>query len=104
MFHDAGRALDVARQRLQGFVQHPQRHARYAAKVLLKYKLLEWQQLPLEQVQAWCAQTPYMGMLHAQYFDDQPWSAWLHLLLQELVGSGAAVLELQDGIAILRNH
>lgn len=104
MFHDAGRALAVARQRLQGFVQHPQRHARYAAKVLLKYKLLEWQQLPLEQVQAWCAQTPYMGMLHAQYFDDQPWSAWLHLLLQELVGSGAAVLEQQDGIAILRNH
>lgn len=62
----------TARKRLQGFIQSPPRHhARYAAKVLLKYKLLEWQQLPLQQVQDWCINTPYVSMLHAQHFAAQ---------------------------------
>lgn len=42
-FTDVGAALVLAQSRLQSFVQSPERHARYAAKVLIKYKLLEWQ-------------------------------------------------------------
>ena len=104
MFSDAATALATARRRLQQFMQQPERHARYAAKVLLKYKLLEWQQLPLPQVWAWCQQTPYVGMLHARYFAAQPLQAWLEALVQELVNSGAATLERVDGTPVLSNR
>lgn len=103
MFSDVKAALAIARQRLQGFVQQPERHARYAAKVLLKYKLLEWQQLPVHEVQDWCLQTPYIGMLHAQYFAEQGVMEWLNGLISELERSGAAAREMRDGIAVLSN-
>lgn len=104
MFNDVQAALAVARQRLHNFVQQPMRHARYAAKVLLKYKLLEWQRLPLQHVKDWCEQTPYLNMLHAQYFADQTLQDWLQTLIQELIASGAAALELADGTPMLCNR
>lgn len=104
MFSDVATALQTARLRLQGFMQQPQRHARYAAKVLLKYKLLEWQQSPLQAVQDWCLHTPYIGMLHAQYFADQPLLQWLGTLIEELVRSGAAAQETLDGVPVLSNR
>jgi glyoxylase-like metal-dependent hydrolase (beta-lactamase superfamily II) len=104
LFTDVAAALARARQRLQGFIAQPERHARYAAKVLLKYKLLEWQQLPLDQVHAWCQQTPYLGLLHARYFDAQSPAQWVESLVQELVASQAAALEVRDGIPLLLNR
>jgi glyoxylase-like metal-dependent hydrolase (beta-lactamase superfamily II) len=61
VFTDAARALDGARKRLDGFVRNPAKHALYAAKVLLKYKLLEWQQIALADLLAWARATPYFG-------------------------------------------
>lgn len=104
LFTDVAAALARARQRLQGFIAQPERHARYAAKVLLKYKLLEWQQLPLNQVHAWCQQTPYLGLLHARYFDAQSPAQWVETLVQELVASQAAALEVRDGTPVLLNR
>lgn len=104
LFTDVDAALARARQRLQGFIAQPERHARYAAKVLLKYKLLEWQQLPLDQVHAWCRQTPYLGLLHARYFDAQSPAQWVETLVQELVASQAAALEVRDGTPLLLNR
>ena len=43
VFTDFESALAAARRRLDGFVQDPTRHAAHAAKVLLKFKLLELQ-------------------------------------------------------------
>ena len=40
LFGDVPRALATARKRLAGFQSDPHKHALYAAKVLLKYKLL----------------------------------------------------------------
>ncbi|HEY4665454.1 MAG TPA: MBL fold metallo-hydrolase [Comamonas sp.] len=104
MFSDVQAALTVARQRLRNFVQQPVRHARYAAKVLLKYKLLEWQQLPLQDVKNWSQQTPYLSMLHTQYFADKAFQEWLQALVQELVASGAASVEHKDGTPVLCNR
>lgn len=104
MFTNVAQALATARKRLQAFMQAPEKHARYAAKVLLKYKLLEWQQLPLTQVQQWCVQTPYINMLHQQYFNIQDLLEWLNSLIQDLVNSGAAALELHDGNPMLHNR
>ncbi|MFG5777040.1 MBL fold metallo-hydrolase [Comamonas sp. J-3] len=96
IFTDVAAALATARRRLDGFVRHPERHALYAAKVLLKYKLLEWQQLPLAQVYAWLAATPYYGLLHQGYFADQPFADWSAALVADLQRSGAA--QLVDGV------
>ncbi len=93
VFTDVQAALDTARRRLDGFVRDPARHALYAAKVLLKYKLLEWQSVPLARLHAWADATPYFGLLHAGHFADQSRMAWQEALVQELVRSGAAHLD-----------
>lgn len=91
VFADAPRAIDGARRRLDGFVRNPGKHALYAAKVLLKYKLLEWQQIGIPDLTAWAQATPYFGMLRARHFAAQTEAEWLQSLAGELVRSGAAV-------------
>ena len=93
VFADAPRAIDGARRRLDGFVRNPGKHALYAAKVLLKYKLLEWQQIARADLLAWATATPYFGTLHARHFSDQALTDWLDALAQDLVRSGAATRE-----------
>ena len=90
-FSDTATALATARRRLEGFAQNPTRHALYAAKVLLKYKLLEWQQLPMADVHHWLATTPYLGLLHQRYFADQPAPEWHRALVADLERTGAAL-------------
>lgn len=90
LFTDAPRALAAARQRLAGFIADPRKHALYAAKVLLKYKLLEWQQAPLAQVHAWLAATPLFGQLHRSHFATAAANEWAVQLVQALVDGGAA--------------
>lgn len=93
LFADAPRALATARRRLDGYVQNPTKHALYAAKVLLKYKLLEWQAIEITALRQWALATPYFGQLHARYFSAQTQQAWLQSLLDDLLRSGAARLE-----------
>ena len=93
VFTDAPKALEVARRRLDGFVRNPGKHALYAAKVLLKYKLLEWQQISTTDLAHWTQATPYFGMLRTRYFDEQTEAQWLARLTDDLVRSGAATRE-----------
>lgn len=88
-FTDVGDALLRARRRLDRFVLDPIRHANYGAKVLIKYKLLEWQLCTTTQLQEWVVQTPYFDILHRRFFIDQPFDQWLINLLADLVRSGA---------------
>jgi len=89
MFDDVAGALAVARKRLAGFVADPLRHAQYAAKVLLKYKFLEWQRASVQQAQDWCAATPLMQLLRERYFARQDNPAWTQALVQELIAANA---------------
>ena len=93
VFGDAKRALEVARKRLDGFVQKPLKHAQYAAKVLLKYKLLEWQRIRMQDLQAWALATPHFGAMHQRHFGEHDINAWLEALAHDLVRSGAALRE-----------
>ena len=43
VFTDVDKAIAIARERLNGFLANPAKHTRHAAKVLLKFKLLEVQ-------------------------------------------------------------
>ncbi len=103
VFADAPRALAAARRRLIGYQQEPRKHALYAAKVLLKYKLLEWQRIAWPELQAWAEATPYFGMLHARHFDSQPRVDWLRGLADDLVRSGAALREGAGEHEVLHN-
>ncbi|GGH52831.1 hypothetical protein GCM10010975_07820 [Comamonas phosphati] len=104
VFTDAGAALATARRRLDGFVQSPGRHASHAAKVLLKYKLLEWQSIPLPALQDWVQATPYFGLLHRRYFAELSARQWLDGLIDALVASGAALRQTgADGTPMLLN-
>ncbi|MBC5763388.1 MBL fold metallo-hydrolase [Ramlibacter albus] len=93
VFADAVAALANARRRLDSFVRDPAKHAQHAAKVLLKFKLLELQQVPESDLLGWAGSTPYFGMVHARYFADRPAGEWVAGLVGELLRSGAAVRE-----------
>lgn len=92
-FQEVTAALETARRRLTQFQADPQRHARHAAKVLLKFKLLELQRITLDDFQAWIAQTSYLALLHHTHFADTDFSHWCEDLLQDLVRAGAVRIE-----------
>ena len=90
-FSDVPGALDRARRRLDSFVKAPQKHIRYAAKVLLKFKLLEVQSMPLESLLQWAQATPLLQQIYPSCAaPDQSFQDWVLALLDELVRSGAA--------------
>jgi glyoxylase-like metal-dependent hydrolase (beta-lactamase superfamily II) len=90
-------ALQRARSRLSSFVQDPRRHAAHAAKVLIKFKLLEWQLVPTARFVSWAGATRYLCMAHERHFGDQDRQAWLQSLVEELAKSNAIG---QDGAMI----
>ncbi len=98
-FADVHEALARARSRLAGFVAKPARHARHAAKVLLKYHLLEERQQPLPALRAWWAATPLAQRVWQRLGGpDGSVAAWGQRLVDELVASGA--LARQDALIL----
>ncbi len=93
-FSDLAPALERARTRLRKFVEHPASHQRYGLKVLLKFKLLEWQQIPLTALHQWSQNTPYLHreLQRVAERGEDPLQ-WLHSLVNDLCRSGAARLE-----------
>ena len=82
--------LGLATQRLDAFVKNPLKHARHAAKVLLKFKLLEVQRQTSYAFAQWAISTPYLEHIHKQFFPELPVSQWILQLCDELARSGAA--------------
>jgi glyoxylase-like metal-dependent hydrolase (beta-lactamase superfamily II) len=91
-FVDVTEALGRARQRLDGFVADPARHLQHAAKVLLKFKLLELQSVSLVDLLAWAEATPYVAKLVEQQYAGHTLPEALDVLVQDLVRAGAAKL------------
>jgi glyoxylase-like metal-dependent hydrolase (beta-lactamase superfamily II) len=82
-------ALARARTRLSSHVQDPKRHAAHAMKVLIKFKLLEWQSISEAEFFQWAERTPYFSVVHARYFEPGERREWLDALLAELMRSRA---------------
>ncbi|RFO96144.1 MBL fold metallo-hydrolase [Rhodoferax lacus] len=95
-FTDVTEALARARQRLDGFVADPARHLQHAAKVLLKFKLLEWQSVSLSALQAWAEATPYVSRLVASQYPTHTLAQAVDALVHDLVRAGAATLQGQQ--------
>jgi len=89
-FTDIAPALAIARQRLNGFVASPQRHLQHAAKVLLKFKLLDAQRLMKAELTLWASSTPYLQRMVTQLFADLPFEQSVGKLVQGLVLAGVA--------------
>ena len=92
-FEDAAGALARARARLAALRTDPRKHARHAAKVLLKYHLMEEHSQPLEGVLAWAEATPLFATIWASLAPAQPLREGALLLLRELADSGALLLD-----------
>ena len=90
VFTDVAGALARARSRLAAYRAHPVRHATHAAKVLLKFKLLEVQRLPWDAFVDWAVATPYFRLVQERWFPGQPLRPWVLQLYGELAESGAA--------------
>ena len=90
-FVDLAKSLETARSRLDYLASSPDRNARHGAKVLLKYKLLEWQRKEMPAVTQWIHSTPALKSAAQQlHMEMDEFSQWL---TQALVKSGAAKLE-----------
>ena len=67
--------------------------AAHAAKVLLKFKLLELQEVEFDEFVAWAERAAYFRVVHRRWYSDQPWREWTRDLLEGLIESGAAARE-----------
>lgn len=90
LFTDVGAALAAARRRLYGFMREPTKHATHAAKVLLKFKLLELQRIEHADLVTWAQGTAYMRLMHRRWFPDTAFETWMDELTADLARSGAA--------------
>jgi len=86
-------ALANARRRLESFVRDPARHATHAMKVLIKFRLLEWQSVPEERFYAWAEAMPYLQTVHTTFFGGVALRLWLEGLVAELEKSRALARE-----------
>jgi glyoxylase-like metal-dependent hydrolase (beta-lactamase superfamily II) len=98
VFENIDTALEIARKKLDGFVQNPQKHGRYGAKVLLKYKLLELTQVENKAFKAWASDVPYLKQLHQTFGEQMPMHEWLEDMLLDLERSKA--LAFQDNMIV----
>ena len=90
-FTNVKKSIEIARSRLDYLSGDPDRNARHGAKVLLKYKLLEWRSREMKAVQQWIAMTPVLENIRKQLnMTVEDFQEWLP---QALVKSKAAVIE-----------
>jgi len=88
-FDDFGPATARAFKRLADLAADPARHARHAAKVLIKFHMLEVQACTVDDLNRWLDQVPYVAVTHSTHFGGVGMQRWRVELLNELASSGA---------------
>ena len=96
-FVDHRKALAFARARLCYFTEQPVKHMQYAAKVLLKFRLLEMQSCSVADLLQWVQATPYLERLRQSLYPTSSQAEMMDGLIRELAKSGAAVRQ-QDRV------
>jgi glyoxylase-like metal-dependent hydrolase (beta-lactamase superfamily II) len=92
-FDDMPAAIDRARRRLDGFIADPRKHALHAAKVLIKFHLLETQVETWNVLTEWLRFTPYFGAVLDAHFAGVDPVAWSRELVADMCRSGALRVE-----------
>lgn len=91
-FADVAAALDRAYSRLDYLAADPVRNAENAARVLLKFLLLERRRLALPEVEALCASVPLLVLARERFLHGSS-GALAARIVQALVKAGAARVE-----------
>lgn len=99
-FNDVQDALARANERLKFIAAHPEKHRLHAARVLIKFHLMQVKRLQMDTLARWVRDTPYLqllaqDMLGTSYPDATAWQEWLAGLLHDLVRKQA--IELTEG-------
>ena len=92
VIRDVPQCLTRARSKLNYFVQSPDLHASHAAKVLLKFKLLELQSVALADFYSWAETTPLLKRIHQNFFTASAIQDWCRDLLEELINKKVATI------------
>lgn len=92
-FTDVSAALNEARSRLAFFRQHPDRHARHAAKALLMFHMLELGEDTRADLLNWLDRTPIHINMWRRYFSGKSAKAWSGELIEELARAGALTID-----------
>jgi glyoxylase-like metal-dependent hydrolase (beta-lactamase superfamily II) len=92
-FSEVGDAIARARSRLEQFRTSPEKHSSYAAKVLLKFKLLELQKISFSELLKWGDTTEYLKLLFVRYGNEENFEDWFYNLCKSLEKSGACEID-----------
>lgn len=88
-FADVQGAVERARSRLAWFMEDPARHAVHAAKVLIKFRLLERQAESLQDFLRWIEDTRYFRLVLERHFPELPAGDWIRELIESMHERGA---------------
>jgi len=92
-FSDVNGALTRAKSRLNQFKTYPAKHTTYAAKVLLKFKLLEVQKIKFTELHQWAESVRYLHLLHQSHGFAMSFDSWISNVSQNLAKTGACIFE-----------
>ena len=90
-FSDMSSAIERARRRLDAFIVDPGKHALHAAKVLIKFRLLEVQATAWADLDSWLRATPYFGTVIDAHFSGVDPVQWSRGLVEDMCRSGVSV-------------
>lgn len=88
-FEDVKESLCRAYRRLDGIAADPDRHAKHAARVLLKFHLMDVKQQSTAALLTWMNETRLLRIIHARYFNRRDLNLWFEELISDLCSNGA---------------
>jgi len=89
-FAEVGAALERALRRLESFRSDPERNARHASRVLIKFWLLDVRSTSLPALHEHFARSEYLPLIHRRYFAGHDFAQMIDAYVGELVRVGAA--------------
>jgi len=92
-FADCRAALTRARNRLARFKADPVKHAMHAAKVLVKFRLLETREESLTEFRAWLDGASYFDLVRRRYFAMESSQSWFERIVSEMAMRGSLQIE-----------
>lgn len=93
VFNYSNKHIEIAIKRLNDFVKNPEKHAKYAAKVLIKFKLIEYQSASIKNLMAWAKSTSHLQTIHRGFFKIFTFNDWIESLLIDLDKSKALLVQ-----------
>jgi glyoxylase-like metal-dependent hydrolase (beta-lactamase superfamily II) len=88
-FTDVTCALARSRSRLAGFKSQPERHARHAVKVMIKYHVMEERRVEHDALLQWAVATPFLRSAWQRFGEGVEPGVWCARFVDELVRNGA---------------